>query len=141
MFEEKEFKIENAVGRDVKEMRLRFKLNCEDPHYSSYMLSAPQVLSYVADAVTDFSVRRENGDGSLLVNMNGNFHNSLYGNDTIEVIIWLEKEGKTSRVYGFKVYKIVHFDQVTHYFKVLEKPLLISSGTTVSVIGVPHEYE
>lgn len=132
--ERNQFVIDNPTGPELKEIRLRYKLNCESCHYSSYLLSGPQLLSYVADAVTDFTIRRDDGDGSMLVNINANFVNSIYGGDTIEVITYLEKEGTRSRIYGYAVYKIVHFIQEEKKFKVLDEPTLISAGNCTVVV-------
>lgn len=136
--DDRKFPIENEKGPQVTEMRLRYKTNCENNHYSDYMLSGPQILQYAIDALTDFTVRRDDGDGSLLANVNCNFRAGLFGGDTIEVIIWLEKEGSRSRTYGYKIYKIIENHREQDVFEVLDEPQLILDGTGVAVVKKPR---
>jgi acyl-CoA thioesterase FadM len=103
------------------------------------MLSGPQILQYAIDALTDFTVRRDNGDGSLLANINCNIREGLYGGDTIEVIIWLEKEGSRSRTYGYQIWIIIDNHRERDVFEVLEEPRLILDGTAVAVVKKPRE--
>ena len=137
--ENKKFVIENPKGPEVKEMRLRCKTNSKDCYYSGYMLSGPQILQFAIDALTDFTVRRDNGDGSMLVNTNANYRSSLFGGDTIEVIIWLEGEGKRSRTYGFNIYKLIEDHHAEDIFVVLDEPKLVCDGTAVCVVKKPRE--
>ena len=139
MSELRKFEIDNAKGADLKEMRLRYKTNCEGNHYSDYMMSGPQILAYAIDALTDFTVRRDNGDGSLLVNTNTNYRAGLFGGDTIEVIIYSEKDGSRSRTYGYQIYKIIENHREQDIFEVLDPPVLICDGTAVCVIKKPRE--
>jgi len=134
-----EFIIDNLKGADVTEMRLRIRTDCQSIHYSDYMFSGPQILAYAIDAVTDFSVRRDNGDGSLLVNTNTNYHASLFGEETIEVIVYLEKEGNRSRTYGYRIYKLIEYHREQDVFEVLEEPVLVCEGTAVCVVKKPRE--
>ncbi|WP_130861964.1 hotdog fold domain-containing protein [Bacilliculturomica massiliensis] len=136
--EDRKFVIDNAKGPELKEMRLRYKTNCENNHYSDYMLSGPQILQYAIDALTDFTVRRDDGDGSLLANVNANFRAGLFGGDTIEVIIWLESEGSRSRTYGYRIYKIIENHREQDVFEVLDEPQLILDGTGVAVVKKPR---
>jgi len=136
--ENRNFIVENAKGPEVKEMRLRYKTNCKDCYYSDYMMSGPQTLQYAIDALTDFTVRRDNGDGSMLVNTNANYRAGLYGGDTIEVIIWLEGEGTRSRTYGFKIYKLIKNHRKQDVFEVLDEPELVCDGTLVCVVKKPR---
>ena len=136
---EKAFEIENSSGPEINEMRLRYKTDCSGSHYSEYMFSGPQILTFAMDALTDFSVRRDDGDGSLDANINVNFHSPLYGGDTIEQIMWVIKEGRRSRVYGFKVYKIVERIKGTDSCKVLNPPVLVCNGESTTVIKKPRE--
>lgn len=136
---EKTFEIDNAKGPQLNEMRLRYKTNCENCHYSDYMLSGPQILAYAIDALTDLTVRRDNGDGSLLVNTNANYRAGLFGGDTIEVIIWVESEGSRSRTYGYRIYKIIENHREQDVFEVLENPQLVCDGTAVCVVKKPRE--
>ena len=137
-FPDKKITIDNAAGPDLKEMRLRYKTNCECNHYSDYMMSGPQIVAYAVDALTDFTVRRDNGDGSLLVNLNANFRCGLFGGDTIEVIIWLEEEVNRSRTYGYKIYKIVENHREQDVFEVLDPPVLVCDGTGTCVVKKPR---
>jgi len=137
--ENKKFVIENAKGPEVKEMRLRYKVNSKDCYYSNYMLSGPQILQFAIDALTDFTVRRHNGDGSMLANTNANYRDSLHGGDTIEVIIWLESEGTRSRTYGYNIYKLIKNRPADDVFDVLDEPKLVSDGALVCVVKKPRE--
>lgn len=136
---DKKFNIENAKGSGVNELRLRYKTNCECNHYSNYMYSGPQILSYAIDALTDLTVRRDNGDGSLLANVNANFRAGLFGGDTIEVIIYLDKEGRRSRTYAYQIWKIIENHREQDVFEVLEEPVLVLDGTAVCVVKKPRD--
>lgn len=136
---DKTFEIDNAKGAALTEMRLRYKTNCLANHYSDYMFSGPQILQYAIDALTDFTVRRDNGDGSLLANVDTNFRAELFGGDTIEVIIYLIKEGNRSRTYGYQIWKIVENHREQDVFEVLAEPVLICDGTAVCVVKKPRE--
>ena len=136
--EERKFEIENGVGPDLKEIRLRYKCNNELNHYSEGMYSGPQIVAFAVDALTDFTVRRDNGDGSLLVNLNCNFRASLFAGDTIEVILWLEKDGTRSRTYGYRIYKVIANHSVEDYFEVLDPPVLVCDGTGTCVVKKPR---
>jgi len=135
----RKFEIENAKGHEVSELRLRYKTNCECNHYSNYMYSGPQILQYAIDALTDLTVRRDNGDGSMLANVNANFRASLFGGDTIEVVIYVEKEGKRSRTYVYQIWKIIENHREQDVFEVLEEPVLVLDGTAVCVVKKPRE--
>jgi acyl-CoA thioesterase FadM len=74
----------------------------------------------------------------LLVNTNANYRAGLFGGDTIEVIIWLEKEGSRSRTYGYHIYKIIENHREQDVFEVLEKPVLVCDGTAVCVVKKPR---
>lgn len=119
--EDRKFEIVNDYGPEVNEIRLRYKTNNEGTHYAEGMHSGPQIVAYAVDALTDFTVRRDNGDGSLLVNLNCNFRESLFAGDTIEVILWLESEGKRSRTYGYRIYKVIANHSKEDWFEVLDR--------------------
>ena len=131
---ERKFEIENENGSQVTELRLRYKTNCMLNHYSAYMFSGPQIIQYSIDAMTDLTVRRDNGDGSMLANVNVNLRAPLYGGDTIEVLVYLEKEGKRSRTYGTQIWKIIHNRREDDVFDVLEEPILIMDGSLTCVV-------
>jgi len=137
--EDKVFEIENGYGPELKEIRLRYKCNNELNHYSEGMYSGPQIVAFAVDALTDFTVRRDNGDGSLLVNLNVNFRESLFAGDTIEVILWLESEGRRSRTYGYRIYKVIANHSVEDWFEVLNPPVLVADGTGTCVVKKPRE--
>jgi len=137
--EDKKFIIENEKGPEVKEMRLRYKVNSKDCYYSDYMLSGPQILQFAIDALTDFTVRRDDGDGSMLANTNANYRASLHGGYTIEVIAWLEGEGNRSRTYGYNIYQLIKNHPKDDFFEVLDEPKLVSDGTLVCVVKKPRK--
>ena len=102
------------------------------------MYSGPQIVAFAVDALTDFTVRRDNGDGSLLVNLNCNFRASLFDGDTIEVILWLESEGNRSRTYGYRIYKVIANHSKEDWFEVLNPPVLVCDGTGTCVVKKPR---
>jgi acyl-coenzyme A thioesterase PaaI-like protein len=135
------FIVENPQGIGVTETRFRCKVGADDCHYSRNMLAASDVMKFVADMATDLSLRRD-ADSSMLANINADFHASLFGGDTVEVIGWVIEEGNRSRTNGFAIYKLISYyadhwdrrqDKVSAY-TVLDKPELVCSGTYVCVV-------
>ena len=136
----REYKIDNPKGADVTELRSKFRTDCETVHYSDYMFSGPQILAFAVDVMTELSERRDNGDGSLLAKTDANYHASLFAEETIEVIVWLEKEGSRSRTYGFEMYKLIEYHRIPDdKFKILDEPILVSDGTLVCVVKKPRD--
>jgi acyl-coenzyme A thioesterase PaaI-like protein len=142
--------IENIVvkspkGKEVRETRFITKVAAYDARYPRNMLAGSDMMRFVADMATDLSLRRD-GDSSMLANMNINFHESVFGGETLEIVSWLIKEGKRSRLYGIAMYKVVsyhapHWDRkkdTAESYHVLDEPLLCISGTLTSVLKFIH---
>lgn len=137
--------VDNPKGADVTETRFRCKVAANDARYPRNMLAGSDLMKFVADMATDLTLRRDN-DSSKLANINVNFHQSIYGGETLEVVGWLTKEGTRSRVYGIAIYKLIsyhadHWDRekdTEECYKVLDKPLLCISGTLTAVIRPPR---
>lgn len=133
--------VDSPKGIDVMETRFRVKVGADDCHYSRNMLAGSDLMRFVADMATDLSLRRD-GDCSMLANINVNFHESVFGGDTIEAIGWPIKEGSRSRLDGFALYKLIsyyadHWDRkadVDEVYTVLEEPVLCVSGTFTAVV-------
>lgn len=140
------FNVDNSRGVDVEETRFRCKVAASEARYARNMLAGSDLMKFVADMATDLSLRRDN-DGSKLANINVNFHQSVYGGETLEVIGWPIKEGSRSRLYGIAIYKIIsyhadHWDRAKdtkECYTVLDEPLLCVSGTLTSVVRSPRK--
>jgi len=132
--EDRVFEIENGVGEQLTETRLRFKTNRSVPDLPDDMFGGGQILTFAMDCLTDFSIRRDNGDGSLDANINVNFRHPLYRGDTVESINWLIREGRRSRVYGFALYKTIAYDKEDGSYKVCNPPILICDGESTTVV-------
>jgi hypothetical protein len=138
--------VDNPRGAGVTETRFRCKVAANDARYPRNMLAGSDLMKFVADMATDLTLRRDN-DSSKLANINVNFHQSIYGGETLEVAGWLIKEGARSRVYGIAIYKLVsyhadHWDRAKdteESYKVLDEPLLCISGTLTAVIRAPRQ--
>lgn len=135
---EREFIIDNPKGAEVTELRLRFRTDCDTVHYADYMFSGPQVLGFAVDAMTQLSERRDDGDCSMLVHTTSNYRESLFAEETIEVIVFLEKEGTRSRTYGFRIYKLTTYDRKEDKCYVLDQPVLVCDGTAICVVKKPR---
>ncbi|MBR0600088.1 hypothetical protein [Sinanaerobacter chloroacetimidivorans] len=139
------FVVENPKGIDVKETRFRCKVAANDARYARNMLAGSDLMKFVADMATDLSLRRDN-DSSKLANINVNFHQSIFGGETLEVISWPIQEGSRSRFNGIAIYKLVsyhadHWDRAKdteECYKVLDEPLLCISGTFTAVVKSPR---
>lgn len=135
MSEERKFKVENPKGADLQEFRMRWRTDNEGVHYSDYMFSGPQILGMAVDVMTEFSQRRDNGDASLLVKTDANYRASLFAEETVEVIVYVIKEGNKSRTYGYEMYKLTDYHRgENEWFDVLDEPVLVSDGTLVCVV-------
>lgn len=138
-------KIVSETGVGVKETRFIAKVAANDARYARNMLAGSDLMKFVADMATDLSLRRD-GDSSKLANINVNFHQSVFGGETLEVVGWPIKEGSRSRVNGIAIYKLVsyhadHWDRMKdteECYKVLEEPLLCISGTFTAVVKKPR---
>lgn len=133
--------IENPKGLDADEVRFCIKVGADDCHYSRNMLAGSDLMKFVADITTDLSTRRDN-DSSMLVNINADFHASVFGGDTLDIIGWTIEEGKRSRKNGFAMFKTIayyadHWDRkkdTDSAYKVLDEPELVCSGTYICVV-------
>ena len=54
--------------------------------------------------------------------------------DALEIIVWLIKEGKSSRVYGYEMYKTSEYNQKTDRSEVFDVPVLTVKGDVVFVL-------
>lgn len=128
-------KIDNPKGPELKELRSRFRTDNEGVHYSDYMFSGPQILGMVVDVMTDMSERRDNGDPSMLVNTTCNYRAPLFAEETVEVIMKLDSEGKRSRTHTFEMYKLTkYFREDGDRFEILDEPVLVCDGTATCVV-------
>lgn len=135
------FAVSNPKGSNLVETRFICKVAANDARYPRNMLAGSDLMKFVADMSTDLTLRRDN-DSSKLANINVNFHESVYGGETVEVVGWLIKEGTRSRLCGIAIYKLIsyhagHWDRLKdteECYKVLDEPLLCVSGTFVAVI-------
>jgi len=139
-------KVDNGKGLDVVETRFRCKVGADDCHYSRNMLAGSDLMKFVADMATDLSLRRD-ADSSMLVNINADFHASVFGGDTLEIVGWTIQEGKRSRTNGFAMFKLIsyyadHWDRTKDTesaYTVLDEPMLVCSGTYVCVVKKVRE--
>lgn len=133
--------VTNPRGREVNETRFIMKVAAYDARYPRNMLAGSDMMRFVADMATDLSLRRD-GDSSMLANISVNFHESVFGGETLEIVGWTIKDGSRSRLYGIAMYKLVsyhagHWDRkkdTAESYKVLDEPVLCVSGTLTSVL-------
>ena len=125
-------KVEKGLG--VKELKFRFSFGGEDMHYPGEMISGCKLMEKCIDCCTELSNIRDNGDGGLFVETKANILRPVHMLDAVEIIVWLIKEGTTSRVYGYEMYKTSEYDKVTDLSEVFDEPVLTVKGDVVFVL-------
>ena len=121
-------------GKDVTELKFKMSINGEDMHYPGEMISGCKLMEKCIDCCTELSNIRDNGDGGLFVHTEGNILMPVHMLDAVEIIVWLIKEGKSSRVYGYEMYKTSEYDQKTDRSEVFDVPVLTVKGDVVFVL-------
>lgn len=121
-------------GKDVTELKFKMSINGEDMHYPGEMISGCKLMEKCIDCCTELSNIRDNGDGGLFVETKANILRPVHMLDAVEIIVWLIKEGTTSRVYGYEMYKTSEYDKVTDLSEVFDEPVLTVKGDVVFVL-------
>ena len=121
-------------GRDVTELKFRMSINGEDMHYPGEMISGCKLMEKCIDCVTELSNIRDDGDGGLFVHTEANILKPVHMLDAVEVIVWLVKHGRRSRIYGYEMYKTSEYDQKTDRSEVFDEPVLVVKGDTTFVV-------
>ena len=109
-------------------------INGEDMHYPGEMISGCKLMEKCIDCCTELSNIRDNGDGGLFVHTEGNILMPVHMLDAVEIIVWLIKEGKSSRVYGYEMYKTSEYNQKTDRSEVFDVQVLTVKGDVVFVL-------
>ena len=128
---------EVKIGTDVTELKFRLSFGAEDMHYPAEMISGCKLMEKCIDCVTELSNIRDNGDGGLFVHTEGDILEPAHVLDSVEIIVWLIKQGTRSRLYGYEMYKMSAYDAETDRNTVLEEPILTVKGTVVFVVDDP----
>lgn len=127
------------VGKEVDHENYRFYFGNEDCHYPGTLISGCKMLEKCIDFATSYYARRENGISNLFVHVDGDILRQVHVSDVMECIVWPVKEGNTSRVCGFEMYKLEEYCKETDVFDVLEEPILTVKGEVTLVLGsIPH---
>ena len=124
-------------GKECTELRFRVSINGEDMHYPGEMISGCKLMEKCIDCCTELSNIRDNGDGGLFVHTEGNILMPVHMLDAVEIIVWLIKEGKSSRVYGYEMYKTSEYDIESDRSEVFDEPVLVVKGDTTFVVDEP----
>lgn len=121
-------------GSDVTELKFKMSIHGEDMHYPGEMISGCKLMEKCIDACTELSNIRDNGDGGLFVHTEGNILHPVHMLDCVEIIVWLIKQGTSSRVYGYEMYKTSEYDIKTDRSTVFDEPILTVKGDVVFVL-------
>ena len=105
-------------GKDVTELKFKMSINGEDMHYPGEMISGCKLMEKCIDCCTELS----------------NILMPVHMLDAVEIIVWLIKEGKSSRVYGYEMYKTSEYNQKTDRSEVFDVPVLTVKGDVVFVL-------
>ena len=108
-------------------------------HYPGEMISGCKLMEKCIDCCTELSNIRDKGDGGLFVHTEGNILKPVHMLDAVEIIVWLIKEGATSRVYGYEMYKTSEYNQETDRSEVFDVPVLTVKGDVVFVLPALKE--
>ena len=119
----------------LTEWRQNFSMHGEDVHYTLEMVSGCKLLEKCVDCVTELQNIRDEGDGGLIVNVNGDILSPVHAEDAVEVVCWLVKQGNRSRLYGFEMYKTAEFNVDKDRSIVFEEPILAVKGNVTFVIS------
>ena len=124
-------------GAEVTELKFRCSIHGEDMHYPGEMISGCKLMEKCIDCCTELSNIRDNGDGGLFVHTEGNILMPVHMLDAVEIIVCLIKEGKSSRVYGYEMYKTSEYDIESDRSEVFDEPVLVVKGDTTFVVDEP----
>ena len=123
-------------GSDVTELKFRLSIHGEDMHYPGEMISGCKLMEKCIDCCTELS---NISDGGLFVHTEGNILRPVHMLDAVEIICWLIKQGNTSRVYGYEMYKTSEYNQQTDRSEVFDDPILTVKGDVTFVITAPDK--
>ncbi len=121
-------------GKEVTEIKFKMSMGGEDMHYPMEMISGCKLMEKCIDACTELSNIRDKGDGGLFVHTEASILHPVHMLDCVEIIAWLIKEGKTSRTYGYEMYKTSEYDITTDRSEVFDVPVLTVKGDVVFVL-------
>lgn len=133
--EKREFLSPVEKGPQVEMLKFRGTFNGEDMHYPGEMISGAKVIERCIDCCTELSNIRDNGDGGLWVAEKASMIYPMHMLDAYEIVTWLIKQGNTSRVYGFELYKTSEYSQETDLSEVFDEPVLTVKGEVTFVVG------
>lgn len=137
--EKREFLSPVEKGQDVKMLKFRGTFNAEDSHYPGEMISGCKMIERCVDACTELSNIRDNGDGGLVVHVEADILYPVHMLDAYEIIVWLVKQGRTSRVMAFEMYKTSEYNHDTDRNEVFDEAVLTVKGQSVFVVDEPAE--
>jgi acyl-CoA hydrolase len=126
---------ETRWGKDVDYETFKFMFGQEDSHYPGSLISGSKILEKNIDFATAFLARREGGKSNLLVHADGNILHPCGVCDVLEVVCRIVKEGNTSRVVAFEMYKLQEYDKKKDFYKPCEDPMLVAKGECTCVLG------
>ena len=121
-------------GPDVTELKFKLSINGEDMHYPGEMISGCKLMEKCIDCCTELSNIRDKGDGGLFVHTQADILHPVHMLDAVEIIVWLKKQGTSSRVYGYEMYKTSEYDINTDRSEVFDVPILTVKGDVVFVL-------
>lgn len=122
-------------GEGVEQLIFRGTFNGEDMHYPGEMISGCKLMERCIDCCTELSNIRDGGDGGLFVNTSADILHPVHMLDAYEMVCYLIKQGKTSRVYGYEMYKTSEYNKTTDLSEVFDEPILTVKGQVVFVVG------
>lgn len=122
-------------GHEVEVLKFRGTFNGEDMHYPGEMISGGKLIERCIDCCTELSNIRDNGDGGLWVAESAQVLRPVHMLDAYEIVCWLIKQGKSSRTYGFEMYKTSEYNQQTDRSTVFDEPVLTVKGDVVFVLA------
>jgi len=127
------------VGPQVETLKFRLTFGNEDCHYPEEMISGCKMIEKCIDCVTELSNIRDNGDGGYVVEIDASLLDHIHVLDSVEIIVWLVKQGTRSRKYGFELYKISEYDTKTDRNIFHKEPVLCVKGESIFVVDDPIE--
>lgn len=132
--EKREYLEKVGHGKDVTMYKFKTSIHGEDCHYPGELIAGCKLIEKCIDCCTELSSIRDEDPG-LFVNVNANVLRMVHMLDTVEIIVWIMKEGNSSRVYGFEMYKTSEFDLPTNHSEIFDEPILTVKGEVTFVIG------
>ena len=126
-------------GTAATELKFRLSFGGEDMHYPGEMISGCKLMEKCIDCVTELSNLRDNGDGGYFVHTEADIVIPVHMLDSVEIVVWLIKQGSRSRDYGYEMYKTSEYDAETDRNIVFDEPKLTVKGSTIFVVDDPLE--